>query len=216
MRKTKKIGILIIFIMIYSVFCCYTVYADPNSSKGFAEYDDVKAAEDNQKILEEQEKEQEEMVGKSTNNYLESLEVEGYEISPQFDKQTIEYLINEKLKSNEINIIATPSDAKATIEGAGKIKLEENQKQCRIDVIAETGTVRTYMIYLGEQVKEEYKNELEESNNLQTEEAQIVLEEDTQGIAEIDKSVCIVLVILIVAFTILFIQKNKKAKRKHG
>lgn len=217
MNKIKKIRTLIIFIIICGVFSCYTVYADPNSSKGFAEYDDVKAEEENKKILEEQEKEQEAMVGKSNDNYLKSLEVEGYKISPEFDKQTIDYVINETLKSDEINIIATPSNEKAKIEGAGKIKLEENQKQCRIDVTAESGTVRTYMIYLGEQAKEEYKDTSEEDQNMQIEETGTVPEISNENTVSNNFIMIIILGIIIIIGMIFYaVRKSKnKTKRKH-
>ena len=110
MRKTKKeLRIFITLVIIHFIYVGM-VYADPNSSKGFAEYDDIKAQEENQKVVEQQEKEQNELIGKSTNNYLENLQVEGYELSPQFDAQTVEYVLKDKILVKEINIIATPCD----------------------------------------------------------------------------------------------------------
>lgn len=159
MKRTSKLLIVLVMAVIMSVMNRYTIYAAPNNSRGFAEYDDETAEKENERLLEEQRKEQEAVAGKSTDNYLENLQVEGYQISPQFDKQTLEYTIIEKLHANEINIIATPSNEKAKIEGAGKIKLKNNQKQIEIKVTAEAGAVRTYTIYVSEQVKEEIKQE---------------------------------------------------------
>lgn len=159
MKRTSKLLIVLVMAVIMSVMNRYTIYAAPNNSRGFAEYDDETAEKENERLLEEQRKEQEAVAGKSTDNYLENLQVEGYQISPQFDKQTLEYTIIEKLHANEINIIATPSNEKAKIEGAGKIKLKNNQKQIEIKVTAEAGAVRTYTIYVSEQVKEEIEQE---------------------------------------------------------
>lgn len=159
MKKTRKWLIVLMIAVIISVMNSYMVYAAPNNSRGFAEYDDETAEKENQRLLEEQRKEQEAVAGKSTDNYLENLQVEGYQISPQFDKQTLEYTIIEKLHTKEINIVATPSNEKAKIEGAGKIKLKDNPKQLEIKVTAETGAVRTYIIYVSEQVKEEKEQE---------------------------------------------------------
>lgn len=104
-----------------------TVYADPNSSKGFADYTDEQAAEDTNKLVEEQKKE-ESLVGKSTNNYLESLEIEGYEITPDFDKQTLEYTIKGDVESKEIIVKAKADDEKAKIDGTRKYKTRTRQK----------------------------------------------------------------------------------------
>ena len=83
---------------------------------------------------------------KSNNNYLSSLSVEGYELSPEFDKQTLEYTLNKEIKESEINIKAIADDSKATVTGTGNIKINKNQNKFRIDVTAESGTVRTYII----------------------------------------------------------------------
>lgn len=196
-----------------------TVYADPNSSKGFAQYDEETAQKENEKLLEQQEKEQKETIGKSTDCYLETLEVEGYQISPTFDKQTIEYVINEKLTSDEINIIALPSNEKAKVEGFGKIKLQQDQKQCKINVTAESGTVRTYTIYLSEQEKEEDKKEKEieqeQSEEIQPEEAK--KQETKKGIDV--RGIIVVIIILFIGICIIWLnaksQKSNKIHRNH-
>lgn len=122
MRNVEKLFItLFIFTFIGVVYCQNVVYADPNSSKGFADYTDEQAAEDTNKLVEEQKKE-ESPVGKSTNNYLESLEIEGYEITPDFDKQTQEYTIKGEVKAKQITIKAKADDEKAKIDGARKYK----------------------------------------------------------------------------------------------
>lgn len=204
----KKIGIIGIIILL---FCSYSlVYAIPDSSKGFAEYDEVKAEEENKEKEEEQKKEQETIIGKSTNNYLENLEVEGYELSPSFDKQTIDYVLEGEIKSKEITILATPSDERAKVEGSGKITLEANQKECRIDVIAESGTIRTYKIYLGEQTREEEKTQISSENTTLTEETSAAPEENDYRIG------VILLVIVMILILILGLKKRKSKRNKRG
>ena len=83
MKKQRKILSILIIIAIIIATNIRNVYADPNSSKGFAEYDDITATQQNQEMLNEQQQEVEQNIGKSTNNYLESLEVEGYELTPR-------------------------------------------------------------------------------------------------------------------------------------
>lgn len=122
MKILEKLSIIMpILILISCNICINVVYADPNSSKGFADYTDEQAAEETNKLVEEQKKE-ESPVGKSTNNFLESLEIEGYEITPDFDKQTLEYTIKGKVKEDEITIKAKADDEKAKIEGTRKYK----------------------------------------------------------------------------------------------
>lgn len=160
MKKIKKILILLVFTTTFIIANnCYSS-ADPGSSKGFADYDDTKAEQESEKVLEEQNKNFDSE--KSTNNYLEDLQVEGYKLSPEFDKQTLEYTINEEITSDEISIKATASDSKATIEGIGNVKIEEKQNQCRVDVTSESGTVRTYIIKFK---KAETVEKNEEENN---------------------------------------------------
>ena len=137
MKKQKKLIITLLIMIVITLINASKVSADPNSSKGFAEFTQEQAAEETKQLEEQQREELQQSIGKSTNNFLENLEVEGYTLSPQFDKQTIEYTLNEKPSNNEINIIATPSDEKATIQGAGKVKIDENN-QFRIDVTAES------------------------------------------------------------------------------
>ena len=217
MKNYKKIAIILIILMIIITMNISLVYAAPDSSKGFAEYDDEQAEEETKKMLEEQEKELQSKQGKSTNNYLENLQVEGYKLSPNFDKQTIDYVLNGKLNTDEINIIATPSDPEATIEGAGKIKVEADQKEFRIDVTAPSGTVRTYMIYINDEVKEEAtqvpEQDLAESTFSLMEE-----EKNSKTDNIVSNNVIWIILAVIVIFIIIVLykkMKKKNHKRKH-
>lgn len=49
--KKKSILIVFIFLMIINIIPVHKVYADPNSSKGFAEYDDEKAKQETEEKM---------------------------------------------------------------------------------------------------------------------------------------------------------------------
>lgn len=208
----KKILCVLTLIFIVGMVYSNAVYADPNSSIGFAEYDDEKAEEESQKMQEEQENQLNEVAGKSSNNYLESLKVEGYEISPQFDKQTLEYTINEEIKEDKINIQATADDEKAKVDGAGEITLNNGENECRIDVTAESGTVRTYLI----KVKTTNGQENNDEQNV-TDEDKIVEEYGEKQAEKTDFNYApiIILVILVLLVCIIAILLKKKNNGKH-
>lgn len=135
----KIIKFLIVFCITTTFYInFYNVYGS------FADFTDGDARNQTEKMEQEQNKKFDTL--KSNNNYLSSLSVEGYELSPQFDKQTLEYTLNKKIKESVINIKAIADDSKATVIGTGNIKINKNQNKFRIDVTAESGTVRTYII----------------------------------------------------------------------
>lgn len=217
MKKAKKImAIATIILFFYIMSCCtsYGVDRNPNSSKGFAEYDDATAEEENKKLEEEQEKDFE--VGKSTNNYLDSLQVEGYEFTPEFEKQTLEYTVTKEVEQEKIRIAATASDARANVEGIGDVQLKAGQNQCRVDVIAESGTVRTYLINVTRQGTEEINAVTKE----ETEEQQINQEETMETTSEVEedsnKTILVIgaIIILILGLAFCFIISKSKFKYK--
>lgn len=211
--KKKKILVILMIISCCIMHYFGNAYAAADSSKGFAEYTDEQADKETEEELKKQEKEIEKTTGKSRNNYLESLEVEGYELTPKFDKQTIDYVIKGEIKSDEIIIKATASDSKATIKGIGNIKIQPDKKQYEINVIAESGTVRTYYIYLNEQIKEEAINNLQNleiENNMQTEETNSISENNFIG-----KNIFLLLLVVLIIALVIIVIKKKKVKGKH-
>ena len=116
------------------------------NAMGFADYDDATADAEAKKQLEEQEKEQKENIGKSKNNYLEELSIKGYKLTPNFDKQTIDYVIEDEISAESLEINAKAEDEKAKISGNGVVKLQSGENEMLIEVTAESGTVRTYSI----------------------------------------------------------------------
>lgn len=145
--------ILVIIMILTMCFCLnsYSLERDPNSSKGFATYDDQAAAEEAKETIEndiEHQAIENNVINKSNNNYLSSLQIEGYELVPSFSKEIMEYYLDKNIEANTINISAVPDDSRATITGTGEIELNSDKESCRVEVTAESGTVRTYVIHL--------------------------------------------------------------------
>lgn len=181
--KNKKISImkiLMIFIIMSAIISASTcVLADPNSSHGFADFDENTAAEQANKELQEQGNTEQENQNKSSNNYLSELKVKDLTLKPEFDKQTINYDLGVT-ELDELEIEAVPEDDRATVNGTGKIKLNSGENDIKIDVTAENGTVRTYHIIINKTGK------VAENNEIQNEEA--ILNQNQENITQIDES----------------------------
>lgn len=82
----------------------------------------------------------------SPNNKLASLLVEGYNISPSFnaDTSTYDLIIDSSVSSVKVN--AGSVDSKASVSGTGTINLSQANTQVSIEVRAENGTTRKYVI----------------------------------------------------------------------
>lgn len=86
------------------------------------------------------------VVEKSKNNNLSSLKVEGYSISPTFNKSTLEYTLELENGVTSANIQASVEDKTAYIKGAGKVSLVEGVNTFPITVTAQNGSVKTYTL----------------------------------------------------------------------
>lgn len=82
----------------------------------------------------------------STNNYLSSLKVDGYDLSPKFNKNTNEYKLSLNADVEEINITAKKEDSTAKVSGTGKKQVSLGNNKFDIVVTSEKGTKRTYTI----------------------------------------------------------------------
>ncbi len=82
----------------------------------------------------------------SSNNNLDSLSVEGYELDKDFSKDTLEYNVEVPNDTQTVNIKATAEDDNATISGTGEKKVSEGVNKLEIKVTAENGNVKTYII----------------------------------------------------------------------
>ena len=82
----------------------------------------------------------------SPNNKLASLSVEGYNISPSFnaDASTYDLIVDSSVSSIKVN--AGSIDSKASVSGSGTVNLSQANTQVSIEVRAENGTTRKYVI----------------------------------------------------------------------
>lgn len=121
----------------------------PPNSAGYADFTEEEA--------EEREKEYEESknnavtadyyVGKSSDNYLKSLSIEGYNLYPEFNKQNDTYTIYVKDDNiNTFNVTAEADNENAKIEGTGNISVSQEERIINIKVTAENGDLKVYTI----------------------------------------------------------------------
>lgn len=79
-----------------------------------------------------------------SNNYLKNLTVNDYNLN--FNKDTLEYNLSDDNNITSLNILATPESSKAKINILGNDNLKEGLNIIKINVEAENGTLRTYII----------------------------------------------------------------------
>ncbi|MBQ9318946.1 MAG: cadherin-like beta sandwich domain-containing protein [Bacilli bacterium] len=82
----------------------------------------------------------------SSDNYLKELSVEGTELSPEFNKDTLEYNVDLDYNVEKINIIGKANDTKANVKGLGEFNVNEGSNNFEIVVVAENGNERVYKI----------------------------------------------------------------------
>lgn len=93
----------------------------------------------------------------SKDNNLKLLDVEGYDITPEFNKDTLEYKLDLDSDVTKINITATPSDENANVKGAGEVNLSEGINTISIVVTAENGNEKTYKLIVNVEDKNPIK-----------------------------------------------------------
>ena len=83
---------------------------------------------------------------KSSNNNLKSLSVEGYELSPAFNQNTLEYSVSVPSTVNSVKINATKADNYSRLSGTGEFEVVEGPNLLNVVVTSETGVEKTYKI----------------------------------------------------------------------
>ena len=83
---------------------------------------------------------------KSTNNYLKTLEVEGTTISPEFNKDTLEYTATLEAGTEKATIIGEKADSYASVTGVGEKDVVEGENKFEVVVTSESGQARTYVV----------------------------------------------------------------------
>lgn len=145
----KIVAILLIVVFIEIIEIPNKIYA------GFADFDDETADAQGRNDLLEQQEQDAQNAGKSSNNYLTELSVKGYELTPTFDKQTVNYSIEEEIDENSLEINAVADDERATVSGTGNVSLQTGENNLRIEVEAENGVKRTYFIKCNKKIEDE-------------------------------------------------------------
>lgn len=79
-------------------------------------------------------------------NTLSSLKIDGFDLSPTFDSEVLEYSVVVPPNTTKINISATKKDSTSTVSGTGEFEVTEGDNQFKIDVKAQNGDLRTYTI----------------------------------------------------------------------
>ncbi len=82
----------------------------------------------------------------SKNNNLSSLSVEGYELTPAFNKDTLEYSTSVPSTTEKITIKGAVEDKTATVVGLGEFAVSEGENKFEITVTAQNGSTKTYSV----------------------------------------------------------------------
>ena len=82
----------------------------------------------------------------SANNYLNGLAVTGNILTPEFDKDVLEYNLEVDYTVEKINVEASSEDNTAVITGMGEHEVSEGNNEILIVVTAENGNERIYKI----------------------------------------------------------------------
>lgn len=82
----------------------------------------------------------------SKDNNLKSLSIDGVELTPAFNKDTLNYSVTVPEGTKSVNIKAVASDSKASVSGDGEINVSEGANNVSVVVRAENGSEKTYTI----------------------------------------------------------------------
>ncbi len=82
----------------------------------------------------------------SKDNNLKSLSVEGFELSPAFNKEVLEYSVVVPEDTKTVKISASPSDGRSSVSGTGEKEVTLGSNAFDIVVKAENGSEKTYKL----------------------------------------------------------------------
>lgn len=187
------------------------------SFASMADFTDEAADKQKETVQKETKNEVEARVNKSSNNYLKSISIKGYNISPSFDKQTINYEIKETIKESTIEISAEADDSKASISGIGKVNINAGENDVKIDVKAENGTTRSYIIKVKADIPVENKViDVEKTENtvVNVVTNEVKQENSTSKDESQSKGAIIGIIIIVVLLLVLLKGNGKKRKRR--
>ena len=82
----------------------------------------------------------------SGDSSLSSLSIDGATLSPEFNKDTLEYTTELQPDTTKINVVAEANHGGASISGAGEKEVSDGDNRLEIVVTAENGTTSTYIV----------------------------------------------------------------------
>lgn len=91
----------------------------------------------------------------SNDNYLKSLSVAGYELTPKFDYYTSDYEIIVSSGATTVDISATVNKKGAKVTGAGKVSLSGSTTKIPVTVTSASGVKRVYNITVAKEAAPE-------------------------------------------------------------
>lgn len=82
----------------------------------------------------------------SKNNNLSSLSVKDYALTPEFNRDTLEYSVKVPSNVEKITIEGAVEDKKASVSGFGEFDVSEGENKFDVVVTAENGSQKTYVV----------------------------------------------------------------------
>ena len=82
----------------------------------------------------------------NNNNFLDSLTVDGFKLSPTFNRYTLEYAVEVTKETTVVTISAVTNSKEVTMTGTGTIQLYAGENLIPITITATSGQVRTYTL----------------------------------------------------------------------
>ena len=168
------------------------------------------------------------------NTNLETLAVENYEISPEYNENITMYDLEISNTEEKLNILAIPEDMKANVEIKNNENLQYGENAIEILVTAENEiTKRTYILNVYKRNEEEEKAYKENEQNIINESNALIekisssddgyIDKNEQDIKEVNKTkelqnniimwVGIILSIVVIIIVIIRIKKEKKKSK---
>ncbi len=168
------------------------------------------------------------------NTNLETLAVENYEISPEYDENITMYDLEISNTEEKLNILAIPEDMKANVEIKNNENLQYGENAIEILVTAENEiTKRTYILNVYKRNEEEEKAYKENEQNIINESNALIekisssddgyIDKNEQDIKEVNETkelqnniimwVGIILSIVVIIIVIIRIKKEKKKSK---
>lgn len=130
---------------------CASINFAPDSSAGLTDYDLLTKVQFTRSVeicVQERYTPQPIYINRtySDNNNLSGLSIDGYELTPGFDKDTLEYTIELIPGTERINVNTSLESDVASVRGNGEVEVTDGMNTITITVIAENGNEKTYVI----------------------------------------------------------------------